>query len=53
MRTYDKQQYKHKLTGSSINNFKRNKKRKVSKADKIFMCVGILFFLYLFAVAIK
>lgn len=48
------QQYKHKLTGSSVNNFKNDKtKRKLSIVDKIFLCAGALFFLYLLTIAIR
>ncbi|OZS74043.1 TetR family transcriptional regulator [Providencia rettgeri] len=47
------QQHKHKLTGSSVNKFKSNKKRQLSLMDKILLVGGILFFLYLFSVAIR
>ncbi len=48
------QQYKHKLTGSSVNDFKSNKnKRHLSLLDKILLIGGVLFFLYLFSVAIR
>ena len=48
------QQHKHKLTGSSVNDFKHSKKKcKLSKADKIFLVVGALFFLYLLTIAIR
>lgn len=47
------QQYKHKLTGSSVNNFKhKNKQNKLSTVDKVFMAVGILFLVYLVTVSI-
>lgn len=47
------QQHKHKLTSSSVNKFKSNKKRQLSLMDKILLVGGILFFLYLFSVAIR
>ncbi len=48
------QQHKHKLTGLSVNEFKSNKKkRQLSLMDKIIMIGGVLFFLYLFSVAIR
>lgn len=47
------QQYKHKLTGSSVSNFKhKNKQNKLSTVDKVFMAVGILFLVYLVTVSI-
>ncbi|WP_272681105.1 TetR family transcriptional regulator [Providencia sp. PROV129] len=53
MNTYDKQKYKYKLTGSSVNKFKSNKKRQLPLMDKILLVGGILFFLYLFSVSIR
>ncbi|WER20896.1 TetR family transcriptional regulator [Providencia stuartii] len=47
------QQYKHKLTGSSVNNFKHKKQeKKLSVADKLFMAIGALFLFYLVTVSI-
>lgn len=47
------QQYKHKLTGSSVSNFKHKKKQnKLSTADKVFMVISILFLFYLVTVSI-
>lgn len=47
------QQYKHKLTGSSVNNFKhKRKENKLSTVDKVFMAVGVLFLVYLITVSI-
>lgn len=54
MTQFHLQQRKHKLTGSCVNNFKNNKKkRRLSIADKLFICAGILFLLYLFSIAIR
>ncbi len=47
------QQHKHKLTSSSFNEQKRNKKRQLSLMDKILLVGGVLFFLYLFSVSIR
>ncbi|WP_369309217.1 TetR family transcriptional regulator [Providencia rettgeri] len=47
------QQHKHKLTSSSFNEHKRNKKRQLTLMDKILLVAGILFLLYLFSVAIR
>lgn len=42
------QQHKYKLTGSSVNKFKSNKKQyKLSSIDKLFMFISLLF-LFLF-----
>ena len=43
------QQHKHKLTGSSVNEFKIDRKKcKLSSVDKLFMLVGFLFLSFIF-----